>query len=79
MTIDTEWMNNLNKIEGPKGLQSAIPNDNKDILSRLIKAVNNREGLPDDLDNPKTADEVEAVLFGTQPAHVNERQGILDA
>jgi len=60
-SLDTTWMDNLEKLEGPRGLQSTIPNDNKDLFSRLIKALADRDALPRDLDNPETTTEVEAV------------------
>lgn len=60
-SIDTIWTDNLIKIEGSKGVTSVIPNDNADIVSRLIKALKDRDSLPADLDNPETHTEVEAV------------------
>lgn len=60
-SLDTIWMENLEELEGPRGLQSTLPNDNKDLLSKLIKAMVDRDALPGDLDNPETMSEVEAV------------------
>ena len=60
-SIDTQWIENLCKIEGPMGVTSVIPNDNKDIVSRLIKALADRGSLPQDMDNPEKEKEVEAV------------------
>lgn len=60
-SLDTTWMDNLERLEGRRGLQSTIPNDNKDLLSKLVKALADRDKLPCDLDNPETLDEVEAV------------------
>ena len=60
-SIDTLWEENLKKLEGPRGLQSTIPNDNKDVVSRLIKALADRGKLPCDFDNPETMTEVDAV------------------
>jgi len=59
INIDSQWNENLEKIEG-RGLPN-IPNDNKDIMSLLIKALQNRDCLPDDLNNPESLEEAWAV------------------
>lgn len=58
--IDTIFWESLNKLEGENGID-ILPNDKPDIISRLIKTLKDRDGLPDDLNNPKTMDEAEAV------------------
>lgn len=58
--IDTLFWENLDKLEGKNGID-ILPNDKPDIISRLIKALKDRAGLPDDLNNPETMSEVEAV------------------
>ncbi len=60
-SLDTAWMDNLGKLEGSMGLQSTIPNDNTDLLSKIVKALADRDKLPCDMDNPETMTEVEAV------------------
>lgn len=58
--IDTLFWGNLGKLEGKNGID-ILPNDNPDIISRLIKALKDRDGLPEDLNNPETEVRAEAV------------------
>jgi len=57
---DGEWNENLNKLEGQLGIDIA-PNDRKDVISRIIKAVKDRDKLPADMDYPESHGEVEEV------------------
>lgn len=64
--LDTEWNENLEKIHGKSGIHILV-NDNKDIMSQLIKALADVEGLPEDLNNPESIEEVQAVdEYGTR-------------
>jgi len=67
-SIDAVWADNLNKLEGPLGTDILV-NDKPDIISRLIKAVKDRDKLPRDLGNPETMGEVEAVNDYAQPIY----------
>jgi len=58
--IDTEWHENLNKLQGISGIRVLV-NDREDILSRIIKALAHTDCLPDDLNNPQSTAEVWAV------------------
>ena len=58
--IDTEWHKNLEKLEGEFGVL-ILANDKKDIVSRIIKALKNKEGLSMDLNNPTSLEEAETV------------------
>jgi hypothetical protein len=58
--IDTIWNENLEKLQGEKGIQILV-NDRKDVMSRLIKAFANVDGLPDDLNAPESYDNESAV------------------
>ena len=58
--IDYIWNENLDRLRGKNGIHILV-NDNKDIISKLIKALANVEGLPDDLNNPESLDEAQAV------------------
>ena len=59
-SLDTEWHENLEKLEGPLGTQILV-NDNPDLISRLIKTVKDKDKLPYDMGNPETMTQVEAV------------------
>lgn len=58
--IDTLFWKNLGKLEGPHGVQGLV-NDNPDLMSRLHKAMKDKDGLPDDLNNPENEAQAEAV------------------
>ena len=58
--IDSKWNENLEKIQSKKGILILV-NDNKDIISQLIKALYDVEGLPEDLNNPESSEDAEAV------------------
>ncbi len=58
--IDTAWNEKLAKLQGDNGIHILV-NDNKDIISKLIKALANVDCLPEDLSNPQTVDEAWAV------------------
>ncbi len=58
--VDQKWNEDLEKLQGEKGIQ-ILSNDNKDVVSRLLKALKNVDGLPDHLDYPVTEEEAEAV------------------
>jgi len=60
-SIDKVWKDNLDLLEGKRGAKDLDLNDKEIIMSRLVVALTDVEGLPDDLDNPETEDEVEAV------------------
>lgn len=59
-SLDQVWNENLDKIEGNLGIK-ILPNDRPDVISRIIKALSKTEELPEDLDFPRTFEEVEAV------------------
>lgn len=58
--IDTIFLDNIKKLEGPYGV-FGLENDNLDLMSRLHKAIKDKGALPEDLNNPETDTEVEAV------------------
>ena len=58
--IDEKWCENLNLLEGPHGIQ-ILPNDNKDIISRILKALRDTEGLPSDMDKPENETQAEVI------------------
>jgi len=58
--IDTIFWKNLDKLEGPHGVQGLV-NDNPDLMSKIHKAIEDKEGLPEDLNNPETEAQAEAV------------------
>ena len=61
-TIDTEWNENLKRLQGKSGIDILV-NDREDILSKIIKALKNMKCLPSDLDNPNSEDEAWAVDY----------------
>ncbi len=58
--IDYIWNENLDRLRGKNGIHILV-NDNKDIISQLIKALADVEGLPADLNNPQAIEEVQAI------------------
>ena len=61
-SIDTGWCKNLDKIEGVAGIpESLMTSDGKDIFSRLVKVLRDKNGLPGDMDNPESDAQVERV------------------
>lgn len=58
--VDQKWNEDLEKLQGEDGID-ILSNDKKDVVSKLLKALKNIEGLPDHLDYPVTEEEVEAV------------------
>ena len=70
LNIDSQWNENLEKIQGKAGIHILV-NDRGDVISRLIKALADVEGLPEDLDNPESIDEANAVdSFATVLNHL---------
>ena len=58
--IDSEWNENLDRLRGKSGIHILV-NDNKDIISKLINALADVEGLPADLNDPLSLEEAQAV------------------
>jgi len=58
--IDTIFWENMGKLEGKNGID-ILPNDKPDVISRLIKAIKDKDRLPDDLGDPEYEDQSEGV------------------
>lgn len=61
--VDTIFWGSLNKLVGQRGLGIRGTANDKDIISRLIKAAVYVDDLPEDLSNPETMDEVKSVNY----------------
>ncbi len=70
MDIDSIWNENFEKLQGSSGIDVLV-NDNDDVLSRIVRAVKDVQGLPADLNNPESIEEAEAVnTYATMLHHL---------